>query len=296
MARLPGDAADARLSARLADVIDEVALGAGEPLYAPGDTSEHAFVVAEGRVVLETAKRRLAFGPGAPVGLLDAIRRRPRVGRARAEGDARVLRFRVDDWLELLEDNFTYARNTIITASRIVHELSLAAGAAGAAPPAPAPSGDVMAPPCPGAALDDVERALVLRAVPALSRASVQSLMALAGFASDLHAEPGARVFEAGRRRHLHFVASGLVRVRRLGERPVEADFGPGTLVGGLGALGGHDEQSEARAAEPSALIVVEREDYFDLMEDHFDMVRSVLTALIDERERLLSVEATSAL
>jgi CRP-like cAMP-binding protein len=296
MERLPGDADDARLSARLADAIDEVALRGGETLYAPGDTSEHAYVVAEGVVALETPRRRITLGPGEPVGLLDAVRRRPRAGRALADGDARVLRFRVDDWLELLEDNFTYARNMVVTGARGVHELSLAAGPAGAPPPAPPPAGPAggAGSPRPGAALDDVERALALRAVPALSRASVQALMDLARLASDLRVAPGALVFAAQRQRHLYVVARGLVRARRAAGPAFEADYGPGSFVGGLGALGGHEEQFEARAVEPSVLVTFEREDYFDLMEDHFDMVRSALTALIDERERLLSVEVSA--
>ncbi len=296
MARLPGDADDPRLGARLADAIDEVPLRDGDQLYGPGDTPAHAFVVAEGRVALETARRRIVFGPGDPIGLLDAVRRRPRVGRARAEGDARVLRFRVDDWLELLEDNFTYARDTVVGAARHVRGLALAAGAAGAPPPPPAPSGG---PPGaslrPGASLNQVERALTLRAVPALSGAGVQALMDLARLASDVAIEPGGLVFEAGRRRHLYVVARGLVRARRRAEPAFEAEFAPGTLVGGLGALAGLEEHDEARALEPSVLVTLEREDYFDLMEDHFDMVRSALTALIDERERLLSVEVSSA-
>lgn len=295
MARPSGEADDARLGARLADAIEELSLRSGEVLYTPGDTPEHAFVVAEGLIALETARQRTLFGPGEPVGLLDAVRRRPRTGRALAESDARVLRFRVDDWLELLEDNFTYARNTVVAASRTVHDLALAAGPAAAPPPAPLPSGVAAGgTQRPGAALNDVERALALRAVPALSRASVQALMDLARLASDQHVEAGGLVFEAGRQRHLHVVVRGLVRARRVGEPAFEAAFGPGTIVGGLGALGGHEEQFEARALEPSVLVTFEREDYFDLMEDHFDMVRSALTALIDERERLLSVEASA--
>ncbi|HEU4404228.1 MAG TPA: cyclic nucleotide-binding domain-containing protein [Polyangiaceae bacterium] len=296
MARLPAKSDDPRLAARLADAVDELWARAGEAIYGPGDTSEHAFVVAEGRVRLEAEGRRFALGPGEPFGMLEAMRRQPRVGRALAEADAHLIRMRVDDWLELLEDNFTYARDTIVAAARFAHELMLAAGAAGAPPPAPPPpAGGGAGTLRPGAALDDVERALALRAVPALSRASVQALMDLARLASDLSVAPGALVFGGGRQRHLFVVARGLVRTRRPGAPPFEADFGPGTIVGGLGALGGHEERLEARAVEPSVLVSFEREDYFDLMEDHFDMVRSALTALIDERERLLSVEVSAA-
>lgn len=291
MARVPGEADDARLGARLADAIDELPLRDGEPLYGQGDTSEHAFVVAEGRIAVETERRRSTFGPGEPVGLLDAVRRRPRAGRASAEGETRVLRFRVDDWLELLEDNFTYARDTVIGAARLVHGVSVVAGAAGApTPSAPPPAGSLR----PATELDDVERALALRAVPLLHRASVQALIDLARLSSDLVVAPDGLVFEARRQRHLYVVARGLVRARQQGEPPFAVDFGPGSLVGGLGALAGLEEHYEARALEPSLLVRFEREDYFDLMEDHFDMVRSALTALIDERERLLSVEAPS--
>ncbi|HEU4534966.1 MAG TPA: cyclic nucleotide-binding domain-containing protein [Polyangiaceae bacterium] len=292
LARLPGEVDDARLGARLADAIEELTLPDGEPLYGPGDTSEHVFVVAEGRVALVTERRRFAFGPGEPVGMLDALRRRPRAGRAWAEGGARLLRFRVDDWLELLEDNFTHARHTVMGAARLVHELSLSTGAAGATAPGPPAPGVSLRP---AADLNDVERALALRAVPALQRASVQALMDLARLASGRALAPGDLVFEARRQRHLYVVARGLVRARRRGEPPFELDFGPGSLVAGLGALAGLEEQFEARAVEPSLLVTFEREDYFDLMEDHFDVVRSALTALIEERERLLSIEAPPA-
>jgi CRP-like cAMP-binding protein len=287
VARLPADQDDPRFGARLADAIDEVALADGETLYRPGDTPEHAFVVAEGRVALATERKRLSFGPGEPLGMLDALRRRPRVGRAAAEGPARVLRMRVEDWLELLEDNFTYARDTVVGAARLVDALALAAG------PPPPPTGplapDGSAPP-PGP-LDAVARALALRAVPVLSRASVHALMDLARLASDVPLGPGPLPPEAGRPGHLYVVARGAVRAARPGGPPFEVHYGPGALLGGLGALAGLGAPEGARSLEAGLLVAFEREDYFDLMEDHFDMVRSALTALIDERERLLSVE-----
>ena len=71
--------------------------------------------------------------------------------------------------------------------------------------------------------------------------------------------------------------------------------FGPGSLVGGVASLGEPILAWQARAVTHVRALSMRLEDWFDLMEEHFDLVRSALSALALIRESLLEeLEATN--
>jgi CRP-like cAMP-binding protein len=87
-------------------------------------------------------------------------------------------------------------------------------------------------------------------------------------------------------------VVSGLIEVER--EEPrLRARFGPLDLVCGYGAFGYAEEHYTARARKPSTVLRVSEEAFFDLMEVHFDIARSVLAGMTIERERLMRQSRT---
>jgi hypothetical protein len=76
----------------------------------------------------------------------------------------------------------------------------------------------------------------------------------------------------------------------------LRVSFGPGTWVGGLASLGEPILAWEAHAVTPVRALALHLEDYLELMEEHFDLVRSALAELARLREIVLvGLEASGA-
>jgi CRP-like cAMP-binding protein len=65
------------------------------------------------------------------------------------------------------------------------------------------------------------------------------------------------------------------------------ARFGPASVVGGSAALGDAERFYTARALSDSVLLRIREEDFFDVMEDHFDLARSVLAFMAEQRDHV---------
>ena len=85
----------------------------------------------------------------------------------------------------------------------------------------------------------------------------------------------------------------GAVVGQRAASAPLE-HFGPGQLVFGATAVGAEGGAYDARAARATSTIRIAREDYLDLVEEHFTLARSALKTLSLERERVMNAQASS--
>jgi CRP-like cAMP-binding protein len=130
--------------------------------------------------------------------------------------------------------------------------------------------------------------------VPMLRGAGVQALADLAAASQAVSFAQGDFLERPGaEREHLIYVVDGEVRAERA-DPPVVRHYGPGDLVGGAASLGGVLAW-EARAVTATQALAIPIEGLFDLMEEHFDLVRSAITAFGAERELLLDrLAATS--
>ena len=70
--------------------------------------------------------------------------------------------------------------------------------------------------------------------------------------------------------------------------------FGPGDIISGAGAFGEAALAWAARAKTKVRVLAFRIEDWFDLMEEHFDLVRSALAGSALERERLTDLLASN--
>ena len=75
-------------------------------------------------------------------------------------------------------------------------------------------------------------------------------------------------------------------------EPAISARFGAGEVVFGAGGVGLRVPSFTSRALARAVLLAVRREDFFDIMEDHFDVMRSVMKGVSHERERVLTERA----
>ena len=128
----------------------------------------------------------------------------------------------------------------------------------------------------------------MLHDTTAFKRAGIQALVSLAPVADELRISAGDTLFSAGEVTGVFFVvARGLIELER--EQPLRHyRFGPGSIVGGSAAFGDVERLYTARALRDTVLLRIREEDFFDVMEDHFDLARSVLGYIAQERERVV--------
>jgi CRP-like cAMP-binding protein len=269
---------------RIAAAMEDLHLEEGEVVFVEGAPAIFQYFIVDGEVALSSpGKRTLVFPSRSVVGAMDAFFDRPLSFTATVTRKAHLLRIRIDEWLDVLEDSPELARIFITNLAAGLHQLRLRPPPLGGFDDPPPSSGFTDRP----GTLHLVDRILLLRSAPTFAHASVQTLTSLAELATVLHAEEDEVLALRGEpKRVLLLVASGEISATR--EAPALAGrFGPGTLV--CGALAVTDlTDYEFRARARTRVLAIARDDYADLMEEHFGLVRSTARALIEERLRLI--------
>ena len=269
---------------RLTAVVDEDDARRGDTLYRIGDAPDGIYFLRQGRVELVPAKGpgRITDGPSV-LGMFDAVLDRPRTRRAMALTDLQLLRVPVEAWIELLEDSFQLARLSVTSLARSVAQLEERAWAQSP----PAPRRPAVPAPTSASRLGRLERLVVLVDTPLLRGAGVQTLSDLAGVSEEASFEAGDDLFVAGARRdRVHIIVTGEVEAQRESPR-VEWRGGPGEIVCDAASLGETEVAWGARAVTRVRTLAFRFDDWLDLMEEHFEMVRSTLGALALQCERL---------
>jgi CRP-like cAMP-binding protein len=121
-----------------------------------------------------------------------------------------------------------------------------------------------------------------------LSGAGVQTLADLAGVSRERAFAAGEVTLpRGGDRAHLQVVIDGAIHGER--EDPLVArDYGPADVVLGAASFGRTASAWKATAVVPTRVLEIPVEAWFDLMEDHFDLMRSALAALALRRDAVL--------
>jgi CRP-like cAMP-binding protein len=270
---------------RMTSIVDEEDVDAGKRLFGQGEAPEYIFFARDGRMRLEREGRpSWIFEGRTAIGVFDALLDRPHDRTAVAETRMHLLKLRVDQWLELLEDSFGLARSAVANSVRTVSAIEARQWALQTAP-----RGYVVAPvPAVEGPLSFVER-LAIFADDALMRgAGIQVLVEVADSLQEVAFEPGASVFERGHWRGESFLVLAGEVEGDLRDPEIKVLFGPGSFVGGVASLGEPILAWNARARTRVRALSLRHEDWFDLMEEHFDLVRSALTQLALVRESIL--------
>jgi len=269
---------------RLSSILEEEDVAAGDCIYAAGDPPDHFYFARQGRVDLVREGRPVEVfeGPGA-FGMFDAILERPHSQSAYARSPLELLRVGVDAWLELLEDSFELARMAVLRGARNVAALEerLWANGRQLPPPGPRVLGTT------GARLDVVERLAVLMQTPPLRGAGAQPVSDLALLCEEVSFAAGERLFERGVAPESVFViVDGRVDASRDNPR-VAWRGGPGQVVCGVVSFAEQGTEWEAHAVTKTRTLAFGIDDWFDVMEENFEMVRATLASLATEHERL---------
>lgn len=277
--------ADSNAVAQIVAAVREVFFEAGTVIYREGETADHIYVLASGAVTLSTdGAEPWNFGPGSVFGIMDAELSRPHSRTALVVKESRALIVSTEDWFDIVEDNFELSRGRIVANATGLVERGLGVhGGFQAFEGQPVPATN--------RALNRFERMLLLRHCPLFETAGVQPLITLARLARVRSFSAGDVVFRQGASiNSLLIVAEGAVELTR-DDPAIQAMFGPESLVGAYSAMAAL-RPADASAAVDSLLLEIDAEDLYDVTEDHFDLLRSILAYLAHERERLQRLDA----
>jgi CRP-like cAMP-binding protein len=281
---LPLDDVDAWVIDRLTLILEEQELHAGQILFTAGAPTDFVYFMRDGKVRFTRE--------GAPpwtlrgrwfLGGFDAVGDRLATRTATAVDDFYGMRVSAVAWLEMLEDSFQLARSAVTNGSGALARLEerIPSGA----PPSHRDAPFFQAPPGP---LGLVERLAILLDVRLLRGAGVQALADLAAVSQQVDFGEGELLLERDTEtERLIVVVDGDVLAERDGTT-VERHYGPGDLVCAAAILGRVADPWHARAVTTTRGVSFPIDALFDLMEEHFDLVRSTLAAIGARRELLI--------
>ncbi|MFK7999720.1 MAG: cyclic nucleotide-binding domain-containing protein [Polyangiales bacterium] len=124
-----------------------------------------------------------------------------------------------------------------------------------------------------------IDRVIALRSFPGYALLPLDDVDGLASAARDRVAKAGEYLFREGEiPTQVFFITGGRLETRRKGQ--VVRDFVAGNAVGGLAALGNTRHPYDCVAVEDTTLIVLNTEHLTDIFEEHFQIIRAVLSAM----------------
>jgi len=260
----------------------------GEVLYRQGTRATQVHFVVNGRIELRRQGRApWSFGAGALVGMFDASIPRLHPRTALASEPTQVLTLDFDDYLDIIEDNFGFAAETLRFGAREQHSLSLEL------PSSAAFSSETLgleigkAPLLADEPHGAIERLLVLRQGALFRAAPVQALASLARLSEVRRWRTGDVLFGPGDKVVvLQIVRAGEITVSHPDHGEL-GRFGPAGMVGGLEALGNDTHDCRAVATSATLTVQLDIEDLLDVAEDHFELCCSMLSFIARERARV---------
>jgi CRP-like cAMP-binding protein len=266
-------------------MLEEEECAPGERIYSEGEPPDHFYMLRQGRLEFLKGDRPVEVIEGPrPFGLADGLIERPRTTSAVAASAVQLLRIRMDAWFGLLEDSFELARTSVLALARATAALEERAWARSALPFTPClPAlGDSRGP------LDIVQRAALLMNTPAFRGVGVQPVSDLAAAAEEVQFAAGEHLFERDSCDHIFVIVEGCVEADRREPR-VTWQGGPGKIVCESVCFGALTSSWEARAITRTRALSFGVDDWFDVLQENFEMVRATLATFARERERLLA-------
>lgn len=273
----------------IASRMREVDFTKGQYVYRRGEASTYLYFIEEGNVTLESdGAAPWSMGPMDGFGFQDAMQDRPHARDARAATDTRILVFSLEDWLDIIEDHSELGRGALLrhaqSARSMVADLTPDGGFP--LPSEPVNARDPSHPP------DLIERMVTFSETPVFERAGIQSLATMARVARAVHHQKGDVILSPDKPvNRVYVVGAGTCEMRR--EKPeLVARFGPNTMVGGLSLFGLEKSDFTLTTLEPSLVFHISQDDWFELMDDHFELARSVFLRMGGERQVLMGTLA----
>ena len=270
---------------RLTAMLEEEECPAGERIYSEGEPPDHFYMLRQGRLEFLRSDRPVEIleAPRA-FGLMDVLAERPRTMSAVAASPVQLLRIRSDAWLELLEDSFELARTSVLALARATAAAEERVWANCTPPASPSP----LALDGASGQLDIVERAALLMHTPMFRGVGVQPVSDLAAAAEEMQFAAGEHLFGRGSCDRIFVIVEGHVEAGRMDPR-VTWQGGPSQIVCECLCFGALASTWEARAKTRTRVLAFGVDDWLDVLQENFEMIRATLATFARERERLLT-------
>jgi len=267
---------------RLTSLMEEEDVQAGQVLGSAGEALEYVYFMQHGVVQMtRPGAAPWTFNGRWVLGALEAQLDRPLTRTMTALTDFRAMKIRPTAWRELLEDSYLLGRNAIRFGSATVAALEQRVPGGLTSPNSILPAPILHESPT------AIERLAFLAEVASLRGAGVQPLAELAVVAQERDFATGELLFERGfAHQELFIVVEGEV-VAKCGDIEALWHYGPRDIVCGAACFAGAPEW-QAKATRKTRTISFRLEAWFELMDEHFDLVRAAISALALRREALL--------
>jgi CRP-like cAMP-binding protein len=277
---------------RVTSLMDEEEVEAGRRIFAAGDPIEFVYFMREGRLRLSAEGRPTWTYDGRwVIGPADVMLDRPYQRTAVALTDLNLLKVRADEWIDLLEDSPELVRSAVRNAARAIGALEVRMWSSQADPR----GWVVTSVPATERPLSFVDRLATLADIQILRSGGVQVLADLVGLTEERAFASGELLWRRGDAPGWALLLLGGEVVADRVDPALKVRFGPGSVVAGSGSLSEFAGGWEARAITPTRALAIRLEDWFDLMEEHFDLARSALGGFSLRREELLNQLAGEA-
>jgi CRP-like cAMP-binding protein len=254
----------------------------GDHLFERGAPVSNVYVITSGDVELVADGRpSWRFSGSGSIGFIDMGMNRPYARTAIARSAVRALEINADDYREYMQDSEIGVDMLSLLSADMLGAIlgSLDPATLLHRPADPSPT-------APPATATLVDRLLLLSRVPALSRASVQSLANLAQNAEVVRAAAGDTLALAGARVDtLSILVHGEVELvaPHMG---IRATRGPIDLLCDIAELSTAPRALTVRALRDSLILQIDREELLDRFDEHFELLQSLLAYIGGLRER----------
>ena len=127
--------------------------------------------------------------------------------------------------------------------------------------------------------ISTVEKVLFLKSIDLFSQIPGEDLARVALIASEVDFEPGEALMTEGEiGDSMYLILTGEVEVLK-GHSEV-AGLGPKECVGEMAILDSEPRSATVRARTPTRALQVEREDFYDLLNERIDIARGIVKVL----------------
>jgi CRP-like cAMP-binding protein len=134
-----------------------------------------------------------------------------------------------------------------------------------------------------------IERVLLLQGIELFSGVNSEQLSFLAAIAREVEVGPGKVLYrEDDDPDGLYVVVSGAVNMKR-GVEQIDR-IGPNGAFGVWALFDNQPRLTTAETAEETRLLFVPRDDFYDVLSDHVDIVEGLFRHLVQRLRRLASV------
>jgi AAA family ATP:ADP antiporter len=254
---------------RLAEAGQETRYAAGRSLIG-GAAKPDVHLLLEGTVRITANTGACDVTAPAVVGAREVLRGIAMTGDVMAATPLITLRIAGADFLTMVSDNALLAQGLFRTLLAPA-EVGIPHAEEHLLPPSPA-----------GTRQRPIDTALLLRRHPAFVQAGASQLLALVAAARDVVLTPGQPLFEPYDPSACVLVLEGALSLDTEGTPPETA--GPGSVLGVVGTLAGSPWHRRGVATRPGRALRLARDDLFEVLTDHVDLLQGLFCAVWDHR------------